>query len=206
MKLPRHYFLSTCRFVQEKNLHRLLIAYAAYRSVAGLRAWHLVLVGDGPLKEELVRLRQQLGLQASVHFVGFQQYDQLPVYYGLAEALVLPSVSETWGLVVNEAMAAGLPVLVSNLCGCAKDLVSEGLNGFSFDPRNANAIRDTMVHLSSNRCDRQAMGDRSRDLVRSWSVEFFANSLWHAAKVAIDRPRLEADPLSGLALAAVTRL
>ena len=206
LELPRRYFLSTCRFIPEKNLHRLLVAYAAYRCVAGWNAWHLVLVGDGPLKEELVELRHQLGLEASVHFVGFQQVDQLPAYYGLAEAFVLPSVSETWGLVVNEAMAAGLPVLVSNRCGCASDLVSEGLNGFSFDPRNTGALRDAMVHLSSNTCDRPAMGDRSRDLIRRWSVESFANSLWHAANIAILSPRPRAKLLSGLALAAATRL
>jgi glycosyltransferase involved in cell wall biosynthesis len=153
LKLPRHYFLSTCRFISEKNLHRLLVAYAAYRSVKQWNAWHLVLVGDGSLKDELVRLQHQLGLQTSVHFVGFQQYEQLPVYYGLAEAFILPSVSETWGLVVNEAMAAGLPVLVSNFCGCAFDLVSEGQNGLSFDPRDVGAIRDAMVYLSGNQCD-----------------------------------------------------
>lgn len=205
LQLPRHYFLATCRFIAEKNLHRLLIAYAAYRSVTGWKAWHLVLVGDGPLKEELVGLRRQLGLEASVHFVGFQQYDRLPAYYGLADAFVLPSVSETWGLVVNEAMASGLPVLVSDRCGCSEDLVSEGVNGFSFDPMNADAIRDAMVHLSSSGCDSKAMGERSRNLVHRWSVEEFASSLRRAATTAVHNPRPRANLLSCLALSAAAR-
>jgi glycosyltransferase involved in cell wall biosynthesis len=202
LKLPRHYFLSICRFITEKNLHRLLLAYAAYRSVVGWSAWHFVLVGDGPLRKELVRLRGKLGLDSSVHLVGYQQYEQLPTYYGLAEAFVLSSVSETWGLVVNEAMAAGLPVLVSKRCGCASDLVREGRNGFSFDPSDSNALRDAMVRLSSRQCDRQAMGDHSRELIRRWSVESFAWGLSQAASVAIENPRTSPALLSGLALAA----
>ena len=182
--LPARYFLCTCRFIAEKNLHRLLVAYAAYRAIAWQDPWHLVLVGDGPLQSDLARWRRALGLSDTVHVVGFQQYERLPAYYGLAEALVLPSVSETWGLVVNEAMAAGLPVLVSHRCGCARDLVWEGRNGFCFDPYDTGEIRDALLRLCCGTWDRQAMGQYSRDLIGRWSVQSFADGLWSAARLA----------------------
>ncbi len=81
--------------------------------------WDLVLLGDGPLKPTLLKLISSLGLESCVHLPGFKQYDELPVYLGLAETFIHASTTEQWGLVVNEAMASGLPVLVSNRCGCA---------------------------------------------------------------------------------------
>lgn len=203
--LPRHFFLCMSRLIREKNLHRLLLAYAAYRAAAGYNAWHLVLAGDGPLEPDLRRLQRELGLQGAVHFTGFQQYDRLPAYYGLAEVLILPSVSETWGLVVNEAMAAALPVLVSDRCGCVRDLVSHGHNGLCFDPCNVRAIRDAMLRMASGDGDRRAMGRLGQQRIRSWSTENFANNLWRAAELAVDRPARRPGPWSGLALTAAAR-
>ena len=107
--------------------------------------WSLVLLGDGPLKSDLCRLISDLRLDACVHLPGFKQYHELPVYYGLASAFVHASTTEQWGLVVNEAMASGLPVLVSNRCGCAQDLVKEGVNGFTFDPCNVEQLAQLML-------------------------------------------------------------
>src|SRR5207244_4064698 len=102
-----------------KNLPRLLEAFAGYRRLAGDAAWELVLLGDGPLRPELVALLKDLELDGHVLLPGFKQYDELPAYYGLAGAFIHASTTEQWGLVVNEAMASGLPVLVSDRCGCA---------------------------------------------------------------------------------------
>src|SRR5206468_501416 len=100
--------------------------YARYRMAAGPGAWSLVVLGDGVLRGDLEQLRTELNLGDHVLFPGFKQYDELPAYYGLATAFIHASMVEPWGLVVNEAMAAGLPVLVSARCGCAWDLVEEG--------------------------------------------------------------------------------
>jgi 1,2-diacylglycerol 3-alpha-glucosyltransferase len=99
----------------------------------------LVVCGDGDLRPRLHALARELGLEQRVHWPGFVQYPDLPVYYALADAFILASTIEPWGLVVNEAMACGLPVLVSDRCGCAPDLVPEGQNGFTFKPRPAAA-------------------------------------------------------------------
>ena len=170
--LPEKYFLASARFVEKKNLPRLLQAYARYRQLAsnsefgnlksegtssrpspqnaeGVVPWNLVLLGDGPLRPALVSQIQGLGLHEHVQMPGFKQYPELPAYYGLASAFVHASTTEQWGLVVNEAMASGLPVLVSNRCGCARALVQEGVNGFTFDPCNVEQLAQLMVKISA---------------------------------------------------------
>ena len=98
-------------------------------------------------------------LAGDVILAGFKQYDELPAYYGLASAFVHASTTEQWGLVVNEAMASGLPVLVSDRCGCAPDLVEDGVNGFTFDPYDVEALAGLMQRVAAMTDERrQAMG------------------------------------------------
>ena len=153
--LPARYFLASARLIEKKNLPRLIDAYARYRSLARNEPWDLVLLGDGPLRPALCSQLHALGLDASVHLPGFIQYEELPVYYGLAETFVHASTTEQWGLVVNEAMASGLPVLVSNRCGCASDLVKEGENGIIFDPYKTDVIAWVMLGVAKMRKPRE---------------------------------------------------
>jgi glycosyltransferase involved in cell wall biosynthesis len=85
-----------------------------------------------------------------VLFPGFRKGKELGTYYGLASCFILPSLQEQWGLVVNEAMAAGLPVLVSQTSGCAPDLVQEGVNGFTFDPTNPMQLAELMEKIAQS--------------------------------------------------------
>lgn len=189
--LPEHYFLATARFVEDKNLSRLLQAYACYRERAAATApatapWHLVLLGDGPLKERLGSEISSLGLRDSVLLPGFKQYDELPAYYALAGAFILPSVCEMWGLVVNEALACGLPVLVSDRCGCAPDLVQEGRNGFTFDPYDVAALTLLMQRLAGlTPGTRSDMGVSGRRLIASWGPERFGRGMQAAVEKAL---------------------
>ena len=105
LQLPERFFLYVGRFSPEKNLSRLIAAFRDACVRPALAGWGLVLVGGGPMDAAL--RAEAAGHGDRVHFAGFQQLDRLPAYYGLAEALVLPSLSEPWGLVVNEALAAG---------------------------------------------------------------------------------------------------
>jgi len=151
--------------------------------------WSLVLLGDGPLKSDLCHLISDLGLQHSVLLPGFKQYPDLPAYYGLASAFIHASTTEQWGLVVNEAMASGLPVLVSNRCGCAQDLVREGVNGFTFDPYNVEEMANVMLRLTETPKHRLTeMGDASRQLISAWGPERFARGLHDAAETALKNP------------------
>lgn len=205
LALPTRFFLASNRFIEKKNLPRLLDAYARYRHQAGESAWTLVLLGDGPLKPKLQDLIRQQNLSPWVLMPGFKQYDELPAYYGLAGAYIQASTTEQWGLVVNEAMAAGLPVLVSNRCGCAPDLVEEGHNGYTFDPYDVAALAGLMRKISADDCDRAAMGQASRDIIARWTPQTFAENLCKAAEAAMNAPRPQANLLDKALLWALMR-
>lgn len=190
--LPARYFLASARFIERKNIGGLLQAYAMYRDRVGAAAWKLVVLGDGPERPRLGQLVAGLGLQDDVMMPGFKQYDELPAYYGLASAFIHASTFDQWGLVVNEAMAAGLPVLVSERCGCAVDLVRPGQNGFTFDPDTVDELTNLMLTLSSDRCDRAAMGAQSRIVIDDWKPTAFAAGAVAAARAAVEAP--EAKP------------
>jgi glycosyltransferase involved in cell wall biosynthesis len=197
--LPENYFLASARFVRKKNLSRLVEAYVLYRgkkdsqrprSTAKTEApWFLVILGDGPLRGELKRQVAEAGLQNYVLMPGFKQYDELPVYYGLASVFVHASTTEQWGLVVNEAMASGLPVLVSSRCGCAQDLVHEGVNGFTFDPYNVEQLAELMLKVSASSCPLSALGSASCEIISHWGLDRFANGLQQAVEIGLTNPR-----------------
>lgn len=190
LSLPQHYFLASSRFIEKKNLGTLLDAFAKYRKTVGQEAWDLVLLGDGPLRGALEAQVRQLGVHKSVHFGGFQQYDVLPIYYGLAGAFVHVSTVEQWGLVINEAMAAGLPVIVSRNCGCTDDLVEDGENGFMVDPNNIEEIALRLQMMAADECLREVMGSRSQAIIASFNPSTFGEGL--ACAIAIAQ---ESDPV-----------
>jgi len=189
------YFLASARFVEKKNLVRLLQAYALYRELSARRQapgakpsapWSLVLLGDGELRPALAALRSALGLHEHVLLPGFKQYPELPAYYALANAFIHASTTEQWGLVVNEAMASGLPVLVSNRCGCGQDLVQEGVNGFTFYPYNVEQLAQLMLQVSAFQdVSLSAFGDASRRIISDWGPERFALGLQSAVRQAL---------------------
>jgi glycosyltransferase involved in cell wall biosynthesis len=142
-----------------------------------------------------------------VHFYGFRQIDENPVFYALADAFILPSLWEEWGLVVNEAMASGLPVAVSETAGCAEDLLEPGcpagassqdreqiqrsglgnklrLNGFVFSPNSAQELSLVLVMLEESGNLRAMMGAESRRIVEKFSCENFARSALRAISAA----------------------
>jgi glycosyltransferase involved in cell wall biosynthesis len=200
------FLLASARFIEKKNLPRLLRAYAMYRGKAQEKAkferlkainetasgsiapWDLILLGDGHLRPELEKLRSHLGLEDCVQMPGFKQYEELPAYYALAGAFIHASTTEQWGLVVNEAMASGLPVLVSNRCGCASDLLRESENGWTFDPTNEEQIADLMLRIASDEDARERMGARSSEIIAEWGPDRFASGLTGALQAAFSIP------------------
>jgi glycosyltransferase involved in cell wall biosynthesis len=185
LRLPEKYFLACCRFEAKKNIQSILKAYALYRASIPRDAWGLVLLGDGSLAQELREVARQLGMDRFVTFAGAQGYDELPKYYGLAGALVHASTVEQWGLVVNEAMASGLPVLVSDRCGCVPELVEDGVNGFVFNPIDTERLRDLMLALASGQTNAVNFGQASMRIIQQYGVERFAEGLESAVQRAI---------------------
>jgi len=147
----------------------------------------LVLVGSGPLEEEL-RSKAKAWCIGGLHFVPWKSYEELPHYYALASCFILPSVCEPWGLVVNEAMACGLPVLVSEHCGCAPELCRPGENGFAFDPHCPGRLAQLMREMSSSDGRLSAFGQTSRRIIASFTPQTWAQALG-ACVLAADEQR-----------------
>lgn len=179
------YFLAINRFVSKKNLIRLILAYANYRSRLKNSAWDLILCGDGELLVDVKQKIAELGLEKHIHLPGFLQQDELLPYFAHASSFVHASIQEQWGLVVNEAMAAGLPVIVSKRCGCFEDLVLEGINGFGFDPENQEELTQRMIQISCGEVDLQAMGRASLEHIQTFSPHHFARGLMQAVEFAL---------------------
>lgn len=144
------------RLSEEKNLDRLLEAFAILRTrmTTPPSELRLRIIGGGPMRVRLTKLVSDLGLTAHVDMVPGMPYDQLRDEYQRADCLVLPSLREPWGVVVNESLANGCPVAVSAACGCVPELVVPGVTGHTFNPEDvtgiASAIELTLV-LSSDR-------------------------------------------------------
>jgi glycosyltransferase involved in cell wall biosynthesis len=212
LPLPGRYLLNLGRMVRKKNLGVLVRAFATAKK-NGLNAdVRLVLVGSGEEEFLLKALCEQLELSwqevfgsageapaAEVLFYGFRQIDQNPSFYALADCFVLPSLFEEWGLVVNEAMACGLPVLVSNTVGCAEDLVVEGQNGFTFDPDSENELAQRLVEVCTDSEKRCSMGKESARIIEKWGCDEFAKNAILAARTALGLPsKGERSPEVGL--------
>ncbi|MEJ0001125.1 MAG: glycosyltransferase [Verrucomicrobiota bacterium] len=117
------------------------------------------------------------GLREDVRLPGFRQYGDLPLYYALAGAFIHASTIEPWGLVVNEAAASGLPLLVSDRCGCAPELVGDGENGFTFAPENVEDLARKMAQLAAPDFPRKAFAAASRARVAAWGPERFGRGV-----------------------------
>lgn len=178
--LPDRFFLGVGRHIAQKNWKTCIDAYANYRAQCAQNPWGMVLVGDGPEQENLKKHVVASGVEG-IQFPGVVVGDDLCDLYGLANALVLPSLGETWGLVVNEAMASRLPVLVSNECGCCQTLVREGENGWSFSPNDVESLMNLMMDFSSMSDSRRLdMGRCSAGIVSKWGLDRFVQGAMEA--------------------------
>jgi glycosyltransferase involved in cell wall biosynthesis len=176
--LPQRYLLYVGRLVRAKGVFDLLTAYATLPE--GIRRdVGLVLAGDGEEFDELVRRSREIN-PGVVVFPGFLQRDELPAFYALAEALVFPTHSDPWGLVVNEAMACGLPVVATDVAGCVADLVRDGENGYvvgAQDPENLSRVMERLLNVPE--VQRQ-MGHRSLEMSSRFTPQAWAEGFVRA--------------------------
>src|SRR5437763_12136492 len=114
----------------------------------------------------------QSNFPGNVHFAGFVERDQLASYYSLAECLVLPTHTDTWGMVVNEAMACGLPIICTDVAGCAADLVSS--NGRLVAVSKISGISDAMRDIATDAELRNRRSGESRRLIQGYSPQHCA--------------------------------
>jgi glycosyltransferase involved in cell wall biosynthesis len=142
------------------------------RSAAQLNAegavFQLAMVGSGALEAELRALAESLEMR-NVHFHGFANQSAMPGIYGACDIFALPSRDEPWGLAINEAMCAGLPVVASAEIGCVRDLVKEGVNGYTFTAGDVSGLAAALRPLIERADLRQSMSAASRDIISRWS-------------------------------------
>ena len=158
------------RISREKGLDVL------FRAVAELPV-SVTVVGTGP-----ERLRVESQAPANVTFLGQLDREPLARRYAEADVLVLPSLSEPWGMVLNEAAAAGLPLVATDACGAAHDLIEDGVNGFRVPAGDSGALREALRRLADDPDLRARAGRRSLELSRSFTPE-----AWAAAVAALAR-------------------
>lgn len=166
LNLPNRYFLFVGRLVRDKGVFDLFSAYAKLNEATRQQVG-LVYAGDGDLRRQLED--QATGVSGMIRFAGFLQRDQLATYYALADMLILPTYSDPWGLVVNEAMACGLPVIVSRVAGCAADLVRENWNGLLISSGNIESLKSAMDTIARNPDQRASMATNSMRLISNYT-------------------------------------
>jgi glycosyltransferase involved in cell wall biosynthesis len=200
--LPNRFFLNLGRFIEKKNLFLLLEAYARFCDANPTAGIFLVLVGEGPLKEDFVERCRGLKLQTRegmadvfdpnkterlVIFYPFQQITETPIFYSKCEAFILPSKREEWGLVINEAQACAAPVIVSAQVGCSLDLVRSGENGYVIDPDDVPALSEILGNFASDPLLKGRLGRQGLIESRNWTVDRFSASALEAATFATRR-------------------
>lgn len=165
-------FIYVGRLLELKNLVRLLEAFQQLNTTE----WGLILVGDGEDKDRILNFVKKHQLQ-NVHFIPAQPWQEVPRFMTLANVLVLPSYSEAWGLVVNEAMTCGKAVIVSTRCGCYPDLVQEGINGFTFDPFEVDQLKNSMDYFLKKPDKLNQFGVESEKIIAEYRPEVVAKDM-----------------------------
>jgi 1,2-diacylglycerol 3-alpha-glucosyltransferase len=180
LDLPERYFLFAGRLVPEKGVFELLSAYAKLKASVREQIG-LVFVGDGESRRQL-ELHTASISPGVVRFAGFAQREALAAYYAFADVLVLPTYTDTWGLVVNEAMACGLPVILSRAAGCASDLVRESETGLLIPPRDVDALAKALMCVTDQPKFRELMGSNARQHIVSYSPAAWSSAIAQAVE------------------------
>lgn len=175
--LKKFNFIYVGRLIKFKNIDNLLAAYKRINA----SDWGLIILGNGSEEFELKKYVSENQLKG-VKFINGKQWYEIPEYLSLADVFILPSFSEPWGLVVNEAMACGMPVLVSEKCGSAIDLVKENINGYSFDPFNIEQISEKMNEFVFDPQKVKSFGYASKLTIKQFSPEKVAFEMYNGFK------------------------
>jgi glycosyltransferase involved in cell wall biosynthesis len=161
------------RLSNEKGVDVLLEAWSKVQHRIEAQ---LVIVGSGPEEPALRRMEASLGLQA-VRWIPFLPPSQLDQWYRSADVLILPSRSEPWGFVINEAMGEGLPVIASEVCGAARDLIKDGVTGWTVPREDSDALADRMVEVLTDGSLRANVAMAATAVISEYTPDSWASSV-----------------------------
>ncbi len=173
------------QFIERKGIRPLFDAFeqvAAQNDQVGL-----VLVGQGALKDEMEERRALSRAGDRIFIRSHVAQQELPQYYGMADVFCLPSFYDTFGVVVNEAMASGLPVVATTRVGAVADLVRDGVNGRVVPPRDPAALAQALTELVNDDARRERMGECARERMKTWSVDTAADALLKCIEMCLPR-------------------
>ena len=162
------------RLTEEKGLFTLLKGFKEIKS--SYDNITLVIVGEGELRNALENFTSKKEID-NVRFEGFVENKELPRYYAIADIFVLPSRDETWGVVVTEAMACALPVILSDKVGCRGDLLREKENGFCFKSDKSSQLASFIERLLENPVSIKKMGANSKEIIKGFDYSFCEKNL-----------------------------
>jgi glycosyltransferase involved in cell wall biosynthesis len=131
---------------------------------------YLLIVGDGEMRASLEKAAQETGFD-SIRFCGFRNQSELPRFFDLCTVFVLPSRHEPWGLIVNEVMNSGRPVVVTDEVGCQRDLITSGVEGEVYPAGDISALADALRRILATPEHAHQMGQRALERINSWSFE-----------------------------------
>ena len=179
---PGKVILYVGQFIERKGVNYLLSAFKnLQKEVFDVS---LVLVGYGPQKDFLLERIKKEKIE-DVFFHDFVEVSELPRMYALADVFVLPSFEEAWGLVINEAMAAGLPVITTSKVGASIDLVFNGQNGFVVPARNSQALKQALNKVLRSDALARKMGRKSMQIIKDFTPENTGKSFLKAIKYSL---------------------
>jgi glycosyltransferase involved in cell wall biosynthesis len=184
--------LYAAKFMPRKRPGDLLEAARRLKTQAG-RPFTLIMAGSGELEGELRAFCVEHGLD-NVVFTGFINQSALPALYAAADVFVLPSEHETWGLAVNEAMCAGLPIVVSREVGCVADLVADGLNGYTPAARDIAGLASALQRLIEDEDLRRRQGEASLRRIMQWGYGQCLDGI-RAALAGLQTGRIGVQPM-----------
>ncbi|REA62700.1 group 1 glycosyl transferase [Dyadobacter luteus] len=177
MGLPEFNFVYAGRFVERKNLDKLIKAFNEAQKISGNgQSWGLILSGEGGYKPKLVNLISDLK-NNSVIFMDPCEWYEVPIRYTLGDVAVLPSLFEPFGFVTNEALVYSMPVLVSDRCGSAADLVIDNHNGFQFNPYDEKDLLEKVILMMNHTEKFNEWGKNGSKIIAEWSPDIIVNEL-----------------------------
>lgn len=168
-------FVTVGQLVERKGIRQLISAWNTLPDDL-LERLKLVVIGAGPLEDEL-NLAAKSQPRADILLPGHLPPAEIAVYYRAADVFIFPTLEDIWGLVVNEAMASGLPVLCSRYAGCRCELVNDGVNGFSFDPLDPSSIVKAISVVGSDEIRRKNMAQESRRIIADYSFDVMTEQI-----------------------------
>jgi len=190
-------FLAVGQLIERKGIHRLFEA-ARLLQIRGMHDFIIQIVGAGEMAETLQRQIAGSSLDKVVQWIGPVGYEKLGGCYEACDAVVFPSLEDTWGMVVLEAMCLGRPVLCSKYAG-SKEMIQDGENGFVFDPHNPAELADRMELLLRVPGLAQRLGERAKEIIGPYTARLAAQVLAQVAtgSARLDSPRVASEGLEG---------